>query len=216
MARKHLLVGVTVLAIVAAAARLYLNWPGRAPRIQLDSYQALGEVAARETARVLNQKGQVVIIARENRAGANPAEAAQLKAFSRALKDRGGVSIAATATFTLTPLEQMSAGGSVPRGRFLKVLQDHPKATALVLFAGLPELEQPDLDRLARSGLKLVVISGYRPGYKQLLEAGVIHVAIVPRLDSPPEDLRPPQNLEEWFERDYMLVTPAQAPGLPY
>lgn len=216
MNTKPLVAVIAVVAILGAVAFLYLNWPGRSPRIQLDSYQALGGVAAEETARLLKQNGQVVIITPDNRTGANPAEAAQLKAFSSTLKKQRGVSLAAVETFSVTPMEQMALGGSVPRERFVQVLQAHPKVSALVLFAGFPTLEQADFDLLKQVGAKIVVISGYRPGYKVLLQAGLINVAITPRIDSPPENPKPPQTLQEWFDRDYMIVTPDKAPGLPY
>ncbi len=216
MNTKPLVAVIAVLAILGAVTFLYLSWPGRPPRIQLDSYQALGEVAAEETVRLINQNGQVVVIAPDNRTAANPAEAAQLKAFSRALKKQRGVSIEAVETFSLAPMERMALGGGVPRERFLQVLRAHPKLAALVLFAGFPALEQTDFDLLKQTGAKIVVVSGYLPGYKVLLGAGLINVAIVPRIDPAPENPKPPRTLQEWFERDYMIVTPAKAPGLPY
>lgn len=214
MTNKPVVVAIAVLAIMGSVVWLYWHWPGRPPRIQLDSYQALGAVAAEETARLLNQKGKVVIIALDNRAGANPVEAAQLKAFTGTLKKKG-VSLKALETFSLTPMEQMSSGGSVPRERFLQVLQAHPKVDALVLFCGFPALDQPDLDRLKQSGAKIVLISSYRPDYQPLLAAGVIHAAIVPRPDSPPENAKAPQTLQEWFDRDYVVLRAAKTPGLP-
>lgn len=215
MNKKPVVIAIAVLAILGSIIWLYLNRSGRPPRIALDSYQALGEVAAEETSRLLNHKGQIVIVARENRAGANPAEAAQLQAFTSALKKEGKISIAALETFHLSPMEQMSAGGSVPRERFLQVLKDHPKLDALALFVGFPALDQTGLDQLKQSGAKIVVISGYWPDYKRLLAAGWIQIAIVPRFDSPPEFPKPPQTLREWFDRDYVIITANDTSRLP-
>lgn len=207
MNKKPVVIAIALLAILGSVIWLYLNRPGRPPRIAMDSYQALGEVAAEATSRLLNHKGQIVVVARENRDGANPVEAAQLQAFTSALKKEGKISIAAVETFRLTPMEQMAAGGRVPRQRFVQVLKSHPKLDAVALFAGFPELDQTDLDQLKQSGARIVVISGYRPEYKRLLAAGWLQIAIVPRFDSPPENAKPPQTLREWFDRDYVIVT---------
>lgn len=215
MNKKLVVIAIAVLAILGSVIWLYQNRPGRPPRIALDSYQALGEVAAEEASRLLNHKGQIVIVTREVPAGANPAEEAQLQAFTSALKKAGKINIAAVETFRLSPMEQMAAGGNVPRERFLQVLKAHPKLDALALFAGFPALDQTDLDQLKQSGAKIVVISGYRTAYKHLLAAGWIQIAIVPRFDSPPENPKPPQTLREWFERDYVIVTANDTSRLP-
>lgn len=207
MNKKPILLGLATLAILASIARVYFDWAGRSPRIQLDSYQALGEVAAGETSRLLNQKGRVVVIAPANPSGANPVEAAQLAAFTGAIKKRGGVVLEKTETFSLTPMEQMSAGGNVPGPRLAEMLQAHTQASAFVLFAGFPSLGQPDLDHLKQRGAKIVLVCGWRPSLLSLLEAGVVHMAIVPRQGIPPEGLKPPTTSREWFDRDYVILT---------
>jgi hypothetical protein len=213
---RPVVITLAVLAIVGSCAWLYVKWPGRGPAIRLDSYQALGQVAAEETDRLLAHQGRVVLIAHHNPAAPNPVEEAQLKAFRGALKRIGGVSVAALETFSLTPMEQMSTGGSVPRERFLEVLRAHPKVQGLVLFVAYPALQSADLDQLKRTGMRIILISGYRPGYKRLLETGLLHLAIVPRLDERAEPSQPPRTVREWFDRDYMVVTPDKTPAMPY
>ncbi|MBI3853652.1 MAG: hypothetical protein HY298_25695 [Verrucomicrobia bacterium] len=209
MNKKPLVVVLTVLAILGSATWIYVNRPGRLPKIQLDPYRALGEVAGEETTRLLNHQGQVVILARDNRAGVNPVEAAEVKAFSAALR-KGGVGVAATERFSVPPAMAMFSGGAIPRDRFLQILQAHPKAAALVLFAEFPMLDKPDLDLLKQSGIKIVLISGNPPGCQDLLEAGVVHLAFVPRTDAPPQTSQPAATLRDWFNRYYVVLAPGR------
>src|SRR5690349_15625855 len=139
MQKKPLVITLLVLATLGSVAWLHFAMPGRRPHIQLDPYRALGEVAAEETARLLNHQGQVVILAREDRSGDNPVESAELKTFNSTLK-KGGVAVAATEWFKVPPTEQILLAGSVPRERFMQVVQAHPNVAAFVLFAEFPVL----------------------------------------------------------------------------
>src|SRR5205085_1126395 len=158
-----------VATIIGSAFWIQRNLSRRQAPIQMDPYRALGEISAQETARLLGHKGQVIIIARENNGSGDPVEASELKCFRKALA-KDGVQVAACETFR-TPATALFARGSVPRDRFLQVLDAHPSASAFVLFAGLPPLETADLQRLKQNGTQLVVIGGFRPGDQALLEA---------------------------------------------
>ncbi|MBI3853648.1 MAG: hypothetical protein HY298_25675 [Verrucomicrobia bacterium] len=209
MNKKPLVVVLAVVAIIVSGVWIYWNTFGRGPKIELDPYRALGEVAGEETARLLNHQGQVVIIARANSGGANPVQEAEVKAFSVALR-KGHVGVATTERFTVPPTVAMFSGNTVPRDRFLQIFQAHPKTAALVLFAEFPMLDKPDLDLLKQSGIKIVLISGNPPGCQGLLEAGVAHLAFVPRTDGPPQTFQPTQTLRDWFNRYYVVLTPGK------
>lgn len=213
--KKAVVIVAAVVAILGSFVSIYLNRAGRSPRIVLNSYQALGEVAAEETSKLLDQKAKVVIIAYDTKVNSNPVEEAKLKAFGDRLKT-GGITISSTEKFKLTPMERMATGGAVPRERFLQILESHPNVDAIVLFVAFPPLTETDLDRLERNGPKLVLISGYMPGYKNLLSARVVQLAIVPRFDSAAERIKQPQTLRQWFDRDYVIITPDNLATLPY
>jgi len=47
------------------------------------------------------------------------------------------------------------------------------------------------------------------------MEAGVAHLAIVPRSETPPETSKPPQSLRENFDRYYMVLALDKTVSLP-
>jgi hypothetical protein len=60
------------------------------------------------------------------------------------------------------------------------------------------------------------VASGYLPGYRKLLEAQAIHLAIVPRFDRSAPPAKIPQTLREWFDSQFLVITPDNTATLPY
>jgi hypothetical protein len=205
---KDLVVGG--LAVGAVAVSLYFTLAGRSPRIDLGTYSALGAVTAEETAKLLGNKGRVLVIARDTGADKNPSVEAELEAFQRTLQKHAGLS-QVTARFVATPMLMMATGGGVPPDHLVQALETHANVGALVLFCGLPPLAEPELEMLKQRGVKTVVVSSFRPDYGPLLQQGVIQVAIVPRPEGPPPGAPPPRTLRERFDQDYVILAPADA-----
>ena len=205
---------VVSLALGAAGVSLYFGFAGRSPKINLDPYEVLGAVAAEETAKLLADKGFVLVMARDTGADKNPSVEAELNAFQQTLKKRSGLRVV-TERVLVPPVLMMATGGAVPPDQLFKALETHPNVGALVLFFGLPPLTDPELEALAKSGVKTVVVSSFYPGYKRLLERRAIHLAIVPRSEAPPPRSQAPSSLRERFDQDYLVVTPVEAARLP-
>ena len=81
---------VATLAVGAAAVALYFALAGRSQKINLDPYDVLGAITAEETAKLLGNKGQVLVMARGTGANKNPSVEAELKAFQQTLKKQKG------------------------------------------------------------------------------------------------------------------------------
>jgi hypothetical protein len=207
---------IAILAIAGAAVWIYRSQSGASQKFDLSPYHALGAGAAEETAKLLGNKGQVVVMAHDTTEFKNPAVDGQLKSFQQTLKKNNGMSIAATLRFKLTPMERMATGGAAPRDLFLNALQSHSNLGAVVLFCGFPPLTLSDYDTLKQSGTKVVVVSGYLPAYRRLLEAQLIHLAIVPQFDRSTTPAKEPKTLREWFEQDFLVITPDNTATLPY
>src|SRR5436190_24315539 len=111
---------VVTLALGAAAVSLYFGFAGRSPQINLDPYDVLGAVTAEETAKLLANNGQVLVMARDTGADKNPSVEAELKAFQQTLKSYGGLSVIIE-RIQVTPMLMMSTGGGVPPDQLLKV-----------------------------------------------------------------------------------------------
>ncbi len=201
---------VLSLAACAAAFSLYFAFIGRSPRIDLGTYAALGAVTAEETAKLLGNKGRVLVIARDTGADRNPSVEAELAAFQQSLKKYKGLS-QVTERFLATPMLMMATGGSMPPEQFSKALETHPNVGALVLFCAFPPLADSELESLRKRGVKTVVVSSFRPDYAQLLKQEVIHLAIMPRPEEPAPDAQPPRTVRERFDQDFVIVTAADA-----
>jgi ABC-type sugar transport system substrate-binding protein len=212
MQKRHLALTVSILAIGAAAVSLYSGFTRRAPSIDLDPYQVLGAVVAEETAKLLGNQGQVIVIARDAKSESLEAE---LNAFNQTLKKSGGLSVLPADRVKLTPA--MMVSGAVPLDELARTLQSHPNLGAVVLFFAFPGVADPDLDSLKRTGAKFVVVSGYRPQYRGLLERQAINLAIVPRPRSaaPPPATQTARTLRERFDQEYVILTPEAPAPLP-
>jgi hypothetical protein len=205
---------VVVVTLGAAALAVYLAFGRTAPELELDTYEVLGAVTAEETATLLGNHGRVLVIARDTGADKNPSVEAELKAFRQAMKQHSGVSLI-IAKIRVTPMLMMSTGGGVPPDQLFKALQTHANPDAVVLFFGFPQLTEPQLEALKQTGVKIVVVSSFRPAYQQLLERRAIHLAIVPRPESPALTPEKSQTVRERFNQDYVVMRAANSVGQP-
>jgi len=211
MKAKHIGVIVLILALGGAVVSLYSGFTRGSPSIDLDPYQIRGAVVAEETAKLLGNQGQVVVVASEMKSASLEAE---LKVFSQALKKIPGLSVLPPQRLKLTPM--MMTSGAVPPDELARTLQSHPNLGAVVLYFAFPELADQDLEALKRSGAKFVVVSGYRPGYQRLLERQAIDIAILPRSAAlPAMATQKPRTLRERFNQEYVILTHDAPTGLP-
>jgi len=201
---------VVVLAVTAAAVFIYFSLAGRSEKIDLDPYKALGSVTAEETAKLIGNKGQALVMVRGTGANKNPSVEAELKAFQQVFKSQKGLTVVIE-KIKIAPMQMMATGGGVPPDQFLKALETHPGLGALVLFMGFPQLSDAELEVLKKSGAKVVVAGTLRPGDQQLLEREIINLAIVSRPDAPPPEAPAPRTLRERFDQDFMILAPAAA-----
>jgi hypothetical protein len=201
---------VAVIAVTAAVISVYFAMSGSSQKIDLDPYNALGAVTAEETAKLIGNKGQVLVMVRDMGANKNPSVEAELKAFQQTLKGQKGISVLIE-RIKITPVQMMATGGGVPPDKFLSALGTHSGLSALVLFMGFPQLADSELEVLKKSGAKTVVACPLRPGDQQLIERDIVNVALVPRPDDPPAGAPVPRTLRERFDRDFVILTPPAA-----
>src|ERR1035438_2940036 len=86
---KNFMVGS--VAVCAAVVALYFAFVDRSPKLNLDPYDVLGAVTAEETAKLLGNKGLVLLIVRDTGPNKNPSVEAELKAFQETLKKQRGL-----------------------------------------------------------------------------------------------------------------------------
>jgi len=197
---------VSILAVGAAAVAIYLSFGKRTEQINLGTYEVLGAVAAEETAKLLNDKGRIVVVVRDTGPDKNPSVEAELSAFQQTLKKRSGLKLVVERV-PVTPMLMMSTGGGLPPETLFKLIENNAKPDALVIFFGFPLLTEPEIAALKKTGVKTVVISSFRPGYQRLLERQAMHLAIVPKPDLPPASGPTPKGLRERFDQEYVIMT---------
>jgi hypothetical protein len=202
------------LAVAAAAGSLYFAFGRGSSKINLGPYDALGAITAEETAKLLGEKGQVLVVVRDTGVNKNPSVEAELKSFQQALTRHSGLT-AVIERITVTPMLMMSTGGGVPPDQLFKALEYHSNLAGLVLFFGFPQLPDAELDRLKKFGIKTVVVSAPCPGYRRAFERQAIQLVIAPRPDAPPPDAPAPRTLRERFDQEFWIITSAEAAALP-
>ena len=205
---------IASVALGAAAVSVYYATIGGAQKVDLGPYDVLGAVTAEETAKLLGGKGQVLVMVRDTGQDKNPSVEAELKAFQQTLKKHPGLRVQVE-RFPVTPVLMMATGGGLTTEAFFKALETHGNTGAIVLFLGFPPLTDPEIAVVKKAGVKTVAVSSLRPGYKRLLERQAIHLAIVPRTDTPPPSGPTPRTVRERFDQLYRILTPADAAGLP-
>jgi len=208
MNRKSIPSAMAILGILGASTLLVFT--RRESRIELSPYLALGATAAEQTIKLMGDKGQIVLVAQDTSEYEMPALAAQLSAFQKTARKKAKVTIDID-RINMDAMTTMATGGRIQAEQFFKILQKHPKAGAIVLFFGFPQLTKRELDALQQKVPKLIVVAAYRPDYLDFLERGLIDLAIVPRLDALPETAKRPQTLREWFDQEYVIVAPDTA-----
>lgn len=214
MSKRARDITIACVALGAAAASLYFAFGRRSENVDLGPYEVLGMVTAEETAKLVGNKGQVLVMAPDFGASKNPSVEAETKAFQQALQKQKSMSLA-TERIQASPMMMMATGGGVPVDQFFKAIEKHAGAAAVVLFFGFPQMADAELEMLKKTGVKTVVVSFFHPGYKRLMERQAIHLAIVPRVEPAPPEASAPRTVRERFDREFAVVTPADAARLP-
>lgn len=200
--RDLVLLGVVVCV---AAVSLFLGLGGRSPKIDLGVYEALGAITAEETAKLLQDKAKLILIARDTGPDKNPSLEAQIDAFRQVLKKYRRLSVTME-RFIASPMTMMATGGGIPPDQFNQILEKHKDIGAIVVFCPLPPLADSDVALLKSRKTKIVVASSFRPDYSGLMKQGVVEMVIAPKQEPPPSDAPQPRTLRELFDREFVIL----------
>ena len=215
--RTYLIAGAAILVILMAGISIFTSLRPRRPGIHLEPFEGIGLVAAEETARILGQRGKILVVTvgvGADGVGGSPFHA-QLDAFQKTIRQYDGLSVEAVERMDQAAGRSSGPGMGIPRDQYTHLLDTYPDVDAVVSLVGPPHIADEDIGRLPPKRPRLVVVSTLGWGVRRLLESGVIHVAVVPRAGSEETDGPEPQSPREWFTRYYQIVTPDQASVLP-
>jgi hypothetical protein len=160
----------------------------------LNPHSALGTVLAEETSRLLNGKGQVVVVNFDPSKGF-PGNLAP-DTF-RKVAPRYGLTVLATELVVYSPQLGLGQSALSPE-RLEQLLAQHVDADAIVSFVGMPALP-PDASRHLPERRPRLICVGTDPAL-----AAVLDLVVVPQ-DQPPTG-PPPTSPRGWFDRHYRIV----------
>ena len=106
--------------------------------------------------------------------------------------------------------------GGVTEEQFLAAAEKYPDAKAIVVFGGLPPCSQALAEKLNAGSLKAVAVCGYGPTVRRWLESKALAIAVVPRMEDLPAGTPAPKTPQEWFQREFEIITPETVGQRPY
>lgn len=203
---------LAMLAIGGAFAWLYLFYNPLTPGIDHQPHEALGEVLAQETIKLLGTGGKVIIISRDTHTFPNPASDTQLKRFEQVLK-KGGVKAGTLHLLKMNPIGLMM----VPPGDFLEIIKKGSDADVIVSFLGPPVLSDEQIAKLGNKRPKIIAVcSGEMPArinLKQMFDEKLLRAAVLSRKNPPARSAG--SSSRDHFEQWFWLATPANVAELP-
>ncbi len=201
---KQKLTALGALLAIAASA-LWIYWREFAtPQFNVPLHQAVGQVMAEETARLVGHSGTVLIVAMDT--GKAPELKVQLDAFEKRLKALGQITVKDRLLLDPGENPKYRPGSGLSAKRFLKVARKNLGADAIVSFVGAPELTDAELARMKSA--PIFIAEAHSPERLiPLLEKKILQVAIVPRYEFPAPGPRKPETDRQWFDNKFQIVT---------
>lgn len=197
---------IALVLLVGGLATWNFTRSSNSRKIDLNPYKALGSIAALETAKLVGPSGTIVAIVPDPGEEPDPVMDAQVAAYRNGLKDAGKLTVEAVETVKMDPFLSMRTGGAMPPEQFQEVLKRHPSTSAFVLFIGFPPLDDAEQAKLKSLPAKRIVISASLPGYRELIQSDVLHLAIIPRNRSADDRLPAAKTTQEAFDQEYQVL----------
>ncbi len=209
--RPYLVATLCLLAIAGSAWWIYRT-QFAAPTFNLVLHQAIGQIMAEETARLLNHTGKVVVVAIET--AGRPELQTQLDEFGRTLNQSSRIKIKETYKLETDKQLKYGVGAGLSARRYVRIVNKNLGATAIVSFVGAPDLSDDDITQL-KSQPKFIAESRSVEGLKKLFDKQLLHAAVVSRFQYPTPVKHTPRTRQEWFDQRFQVVTATNATFLP-
>jgi hypothetical protein len=209
---KQALVVIACLAVIAISAVWTYRTQFAAPRFNVVLHQAVGRAMAEETARLLGNKGKIVVVAMEF--SKVPELQTQIEEFEKTLKQLGSVTVKETYKLETEDKPQYGLGSGLSGRRYVRIVNKNTNALAIVSFVGAPHLTDDEIAQL-KTVPKLIAESRSADKLKRLFDKQALHVAVVARFQFPTPVKGRPSTHREWFDQRFQVVTPTNADVLP-
>jgi hypothetical protein len=180
---------------------------------------AVGQVAAEETLKLLHHQGQILLLTEDNSIVLNVALDSQVKSFRESTNQKNGVKIAAIEKIRRDRIAEARNPRirGLSSGQLMEAVRGHPGIAGLVSFMGWPVLEPQDLNTLKTSGVKCVAVfnSPFGIDFTSLGAQQILDLGIVAREQPVETGGNKPKTARKLFDQFYTLMEPgavAQAP----
>ncbi len=200
--RQRLVAAGAILAILASAFWIYRT-EFAAPGVNRPLHEAVGQVLAEETVRIVGHTGKVVIVTVDTRTA--PELKVQVQAFEQHLKSLSSLAIKDKVVLDPGDNPKYRPGSGLSTKRFLKIVRKHPGVDAIVSFVGAPPMTESEITQV-KSTPKFIAETHSPERLAGLFVKQILNVAIVPRYQFPAPGPKKPQTDRQWFDRYFQLV----------
>lgn len=221
LGKKILTGGGAILAIAISGFFIYRTMFPPMPKVDNRGQLYVGEALANETARVLEDKGSIVIVTGDLSFAGPSLAKDQVTAFNDRIKRKAGIVVKGTEPLKAEAMMRLGPDSGLPSSTVFKILESHPGLSAIVSFVGSPSLKDDEIAKLGPTPPKFIVFAQMQMGMSvnKLVAAKVVQSAIVTRMFPPPQGaVKKPTNGREMFEQMYEILTPetvSATPGMP-
>lgn len=171
------------------------------------SFVTMGQMAAEETARLVNNHGRIALLTGKGGNPGDPLKGPVMRAFRNALPYR--VSIVPS-----TDADQPAVGlTGVSVEEFVDFINKHSDVDAIVSFVGVPSLSDAQVHALPTPRPKMACFYASVPP-RSLFLNDILQLAIIPNLGNRSEDAQH-QTGAAWFNTQFVVVTAKNADSLP-
>lgn len=203
--KKPVVILVCVIAIIVSFVSILKTSCKGTPKYVKTVDVCVGERMAEETGKLLGGQGEVVVLSMSAGKFKSVVAEAQMEGFRRGLKQFSGIKLADVSG--PEEREMMEFFEGVSEKFFLKVVNDHPNAKAIVSFMGLPifakEGKPIDLKKLP----KVIALNLSAMGqWKELVKSGVVSAVILPKYDVRWDQLPKKGDCKQLFDSRYQII----------
>jgi len=208
MKRRRVIVLVCMLVIITGEFGCSQKSP-----VKEETYCTAARVLAEETTKLLSDKGQIVVVTYDTTTVPVPYAAAQLDAFTKSIKLKSHVSIAAVESVGLNKGD-LALAATLDGEKYGEIISQHAGIDAIVSLAGPPVLTDAEMKKLPSNLPKCLVFGGSPSKLKRLFRADIVQVAVISRFTPIAANAPEPRTNEERFNREYEVLTSATAGSL--
>lgn len=197
---KNVLALVALLVIVVAAGLAWRRMHHKpAPDFTVD--EEVGQVVAEETARLVRNPGELVIITQDTTVALNEALDTQVRSFQQALAKHASLK-----SPKVEKIPQPAWNEGLTKAELQQIMGAHPQAAAIVSFMGFPIMAPSELSAGGTRPILAAVFNSPSPQEpNDLRSQRSLNFAIVARTEPAAEVAAEAKKPRAQFEANYVL-----------